>query len=137
MRLFDKALIAAFVAAVLVHNTQTTAVNPNPPGPTPSTNSRMLMLYDAGNKAKLPDKGEMLDSPTFRTWLQSHHVDFRIVPSGTIFNDDQPEFKKLNAQQHNGDNWLFLDNGKIRGKLSQPLPANEDAAEKIIGRYAQ
>jgi hypothetical protein len=114
---------------------------PTPPGPgpvdPPATSAKMLMLYDADNKAKLPDKGAMLDSPTFRTWLGAHHVDWRISPAGTVFNDDQPEFKKLSEQERKGDNWLYLDNGRIRGKISQPLPENEDAAEKLIGRYSK
>ncbi len=97
-----------------------------PPGPVPSTSSKMLMLYDPNAKTKLPDKGAMLDSPTFRSWLEGHHVDWRITPVGTVFNDDQPDFKKLNDQERKGDNWMYLDNGKLRGKLSQPLPENEE-----------
>jgi hypothetical protein len=134
IRLFIGLLV---VLALYRHFAPSTKPNPVDPTPTPSTSSRMLMLYDADNKAKLPDKGAMLDSPTFRTWLGAHHVDWRISPAGTVFNDDQPEFKKLSEQERKGDNWLYLDNGRIRGKISQPLPENEDAAEKLIGRYSK
>ncbi len=138
LRLIRLLLLLAIVAIVAVKLLPAGRPKPPiPPGPIPSTHSRMLMLYDANSKVKLPDKGAMLDSPTFRTWLESHHVDWRITPAGTVFNDDQPEFKKLNAQEHASDNWLFLDNGRIRGKVSQPLPENEDAAEKLIGRYSK
>jgi hypothetical protein len=131
-------LMAGILACVVAEKSFEPTTHPNPtPDPGPAASAKMLMLYDANNKAKLPDKGEMLDSPGFRTWLEGHHVDWRITPAGTAFNDDQPEFKKLNDQKRDSDNWLYLDNGRIRGKLSQPLPPNEDEAEKVIGRYAK
>lgn len=115
-----------------------TRPGPTPPDPTPpATSARLLILYDADNKIKLSDKGAQLDSPALRTWFEKHHVDWRIVPSTAVFNDDQPEFQKLDAQDRKGDNWLFLDNGRLRGKVSQALPANEDATEKLIGGYVK
>jgi len=134
MRIINTIGICAIAAVVLLHFTQSSKP-PDGPTPPPATSAKMLMKYDANNKDKLPDHGAMLDSPTFRTYLEAHHVDWRIVPATTTFNDDQPVFQKLDAQERKGDNWLYLDAG--RRKLSQELPANESDATKLIGRYVR
>lgn len=111
--------------------------NPVPDDPVVTTSADMLMKYDANGKRSLPDQGAMVDSSAFRDWLDKHHVNYRIVPSITTFNDDQPVFKKLDEQKRDSDNWLYFDNGRLRGKLSKPLPANEADAEKLIGGYVK
>lgn len=133
-----KIILLIVIAAMLVRQYEGTS-RPNPVNPVDpvATSADMLMLYDADNKAKLPDKGALIDSPTFRVWLKEHQVNSLIVPSITTFGDDQPKFKKLDEQKRDSDNWLYLDNGRIRGKLSQKLPENEDAAEKLIGGYVR
>src|SRR5436853_441310 len=128
-------ICVAILLAVIAFKYYEPAVspNPNPDPPTPvATSADMLITYNVNNKP-----GKLVDSSTFRTWLEAHHVNWRISPSSAVFNDDEPVFQKLMAQERKGDNWLYLDNGRRFGKVSQPLPETEDAAEKLIGRYVK
>lgn len=121
---------------------------PPPPGPGPGpapitdTGLRVLIVYDVNGKARLPrEQMALLDSPTLRAYLDAHCTkngtvpEWRIVPTDTVFNADQPIWQKLMAQPRAGDNWLVVTNGK--GAESVALPANEDAALALIGKYAQ
>lgn len=142
LRLFNFVLFVVVVFS-LASMLPKAAVDPDGAGRVLGQSVRVLETYQVNGKGSLTrDQMAMVDSPTFRAWLDQHCVKdgsvpaWRIVPSDGQFNSDQPEFAKLMAEPRSGDNWLYISNDK-KVLSSTPLPASESAAETLIGKFAR
>lgn len=130
------AIAIVICLCILKYYEANSAPSPGPgPGPAPATSADLLIRYDGNNKPQ-GDQGKLIDSVTFRQWCDDHHINWRILPAETKFNDDQPKFKEMDSQPRTSDNWMYLDTGaRIGGKVSRELPKSEQDAVKIIGGY--
>lgn len=137
-----KFLLLSFIGIAVYALVHRPAAGPDP-GRLLKSAVYVLDTYDVDNKGSLPDaQRELLDSPTYRAWLDGVCVKeaaapaWRIVKSAEQFNDDQPEFKRLMAEPRTSANWQYISDGK-KTLSSGPLPASEADAEALIGKYAK
>ncbi len=104
---------------------------PWPVDPPPTGSVQALFTY---NIDAAPD---LVGSRDIRDWMDQHGVSYRFAGSTAKFGDDQPEFKRLMEQPRKADNWLYVHGGRLRSDDSVAMPADEAAAEKVIGRHAR
>lgn len=90
----------------------------------------MLVTYDVDKKP------ELVHDPKFLEALEAACVadGYRVVPDGTEFNDDLPQFKALTAEPAKSPNWIRVAHGK-KFDTGAELPAELDAAIQFVEKH--
>lgn len=127
-----KAILFLFlIGLVIAHFAEHQGSKPKPIVDPATKIAVALFTYDINSPPAIVDSRELRD------WMDLHGVAYRFAGSTAKFGDDQPDFKKLMEQPRKADNWLYVHGGLLRSDDSVPLPADEKAAEKVIGKHAR
>jgi len=116
-----------------------------PPGPILKQGVRVLIVYDADTKQRLPaSQRNMLMSITFRDYLDSVCVkgstgqaDARMYGSDVagLIGPDQPELREMAKLERKSLPWIVVSPGKGTVGFSGLLPLDEAATKALIERY--